>query len=561
MANIFNISQSVPLKPYIQAFPLNTSQVTSYNVFDYRYNTHTIDEDFYFNNISDYLQKAIYFQPYQNSDTISLQWLGLEKSTPYVDYYMYLIDCNGVIVKTVSTSCNTLSPVYGGQYIWESELKLNTVKEGRYFVQIKCFQFGKPDTYLIFEPIEVKKYHKNTNLIEYWNSKNDFGIYVEDSNIKSFQKRIKAKFVELLPNSKFFVYEDQTMNVEMLGGVKYREYSLQFQLIPKWEYDKLESIMLYDSIKVDGLDITRAEGSKIEPIGNNFNELFNAKINVRERFNKDSLVCDDNFTFKVATLPQDKAFSVQSITLGTTTVDIHSYFTSKQDLINLLNNYFANEFSFSLVGNDLYTKGLTSGNSADLLANGSQLNNLWYNYLQMHYISESGTNDFSIQLNSNANIKYAFFPNDGGSNISDYTGSNTTETISYTANDGEYTAYLFYNSVTEIILDSNQTKIIGLGGNVGNITLFSTVYTFVQYFIDNLFKNSSTITTLYFQGNYLNSLNLNKLFIFLYDAKVGSNGEIDITLQQPNATTITNDSGVQKFYNELLNKNWTIYLD
>ena len=82
MAYNFDISPLNPLKFYPLADKLPSYNVNDViNSFDANINTRPFDQDFFYRNIPSWQDKRWYAQPYQNGDTIRLQWLGISGIT------------------------------------------------------------------------------------------------------------------------------------------------------------------------------------------------------------------------------------------------------------------------------------------------------------------------------------------------------------------------------------------------------------------------------------------------------------------------------------------------
>ncbi|WP_230679604.1 hypothetical protein, partial [Streptococcus pneumoniae] len=84
-------------------------------------------------------------------------------------------------------------------------------------------------------------------------------------------------------------YEDQPLNLTMLSGVPYREWTLFFgvdeQPVPNWMLDKIERLSLSNNWYIENVRYTRSEGAKLESNRVDKNYLATATLNVRPQSN------------------------------------------------------------------------------------------------------------------------------------------------------------------------------------------------------------------------------------------------------------------------------------
>jgi hypothetical protein len=573
--NYFNISQANPLKFYKQADVFNTIANTDLNTFNPQFNKRNFDDDFYYRNIDRWVESRLYYQQFQQSDSIRLQWGGTDLlSGGIIPYKVSILDCNGKIVKQVAGTFlyPTYPVLFNGDYLWQTSIDLYNVPEGRYIVQIKRESnlFGVPDSCLISEPIEIKTIHRDSKLFNYQNSVNANDIYFETGI--QFQFRIDASFTELTTNSKFNVYEDQPMNLELLGGVKYREWTLNFRNIPLWVCDKLELLFLHDNLKIDGIFYTRIEGSKIEIVNNEGNSLCSAEIKVREKINKISLEVSSVYTRRfhinnnTYILSNSRAFYVDSLTYGTTTITIEKYFLGHTEFLNYLNlTISANAltsntdycfFAVNDLGELILNTNLTAFNSLTIFT----LNNLIDTFIELD-VENTTSNHFEIEITRNvANAKYAVFSNDG---TALHKGLSTGFFFSFSGNivTRTSTIFVFITHMDEINVDS-LIDIVGIGGNFHQ----SAYYLYVvnkklRYFKNNFLLNTNNFNQIYILDNNLSTNEIIKLLSYLWEVKsLGSSGFFDTRNQIPQAP-LGNDIGVNTFINKLTNLGWSILTD
>jgi hypothetical protein len=573
--NYFNISSANPLKFYKQADVFNTIANTDLNTFNPQFNKRNFDDDFYYRNIDRWVESRLYYQQFQQSDCIRLQWGGTDKlSSGAIPYIIAILDCQGNIVKQFKPSfLYPIVPIlYNGDYLWEATIDLFDVPEGRYIVQMKRESnlFGVPDSCLISEPIEIKTIHRDSKLFNYLNTTNANDIYYETGI--NFQFRIDASFTELTTDSKFNVYEDQPMNLELLGGVKFRQWTLEFRNIPLWVCDKLELLFLHDQLKIDGIFYTRIEGSKIAITKNEGSSLCSAKIEVREKINKISLevssVYTKRFYINNATyvLSKSRAFYVESITIGANTTNIKKYFLGQTEFLNYLNLTISNNsfvgnadycfFSVNDFGELILNTNISAFNSATIF----RLNNLIDNFVELDLsINTSDLLDFTIGIGGTT--KYAWFLNDGTALIE---GTVTAGAVNQTYNIAipNTTAFLFFSNITYVSLSNSLIDITSIGGDLGvNCVSFELINNALESFKNNLFESTQVLQGVIINNNKLITNEVIKVLLYLWETKVLASSGLLTTNNQTPIAPLGNDIGINKFKNKLTNLGWSITTD
>ena len=118
--NYFNISQANPLKFYKQADVFNTIANTDLNTFNPQYNKRNFDDDFYYRNIDRWVESRLYYQQFQQSDSIRLQWGGTNLLSGGANpYTISILDCNGNAVSQVPGTFlyPTVPVLFNGDYL------------------------------------------------------------------------------------------------------------------------------------------------------------------------------------------------------------------------------------------------------------------------------------------------------------------------------------------------------------------------------------------------------------------------------------------------------------
>lgn len=334
-------------------FPPVDAENNNYATFNPNYQTRDFDADFFARNIPKYDRQTTYCQPYQQGDTLRVQFLGVANATSpisYNPYSIYIIDLKG---NKVYSQFIPIGVAVGSQFLREAVVPLINIPEGEYFVVLDYKDYPNTilpnlpytHTYLISEPISVKQSHENTLLFEYENSYNTQGIIFEELSAP-FHFRIHSALTELNPDSKFTTYEDEPLNLEMLSGTPFRLWTLGIggngNPIPQWVADKIERITLCDTLKIDGKLYTRNEGAKLEANRKQRTPLFSWKIALREKINDNNLYISDYQANKiiVADVVEGAGMIYARDLVTTTTYQIRQFFNGYTGLLQYLNGAF-----------------------------------------------------------------------------------------------------------------------------------------------------------------------------------------------------------------------------
>lgn len=263
MANIINIPSINPIKLVKEGLATND-----------KYQTVHFDTGLYYNQINSYQSKKHYYQKFQTTDSIIIQF-----SSNFAPFTLRLIDCNKeIIVSGIVEQINTqyfTAPFYG----YKGTIDLTGVTEGLYYVQLIASGMS-----LISEPIAIAEKHQNTMCLEYTNNQNDYGVIFE--NGETFQFRVEAVFKSFTPGSNDVVYEDEPANLVRLSSSSFRTFKLAIgaaQGVPDWVADRINRIQGCDNVKYDGKEFTRSEGAKLERNGDDFSAMAGWSVDMRER--------------------------------------------------------------------------------------------------------------------------------------------------------------------------------------------------------------------------------------------------------------------------------------
>lgn len=558
MANIFDIPILAPIRFFKQSdITLNISSAL-FGTFNPSYNSRTFDADFYQRILQDYEDEGTFIQPFQTCDVIRFNFIGSD--TTASNYVCRILDCNGRAYPLSSSTVaqNNSTAITGGK-LYDYRIPLYNYPEGKYFIQIQHIQTGE-DVYMISEPFHVKEFHDNTIRIDYWNSFNDQGVMFTTDSIK-FQLRVPGAVRELTTGSKFFVYEDQPLNLEMIAGKPYRSFRLNIGAMqyPVAEYiaDKVERALICDSVMIDGKYYTREEGSKLEKQEVKNNPLAYYGINMRERYNESSIEVQDVETVVLGDMPQTESFYVKEITLATTTYSVQKMFTGKTNFLAYLNStsftssiltdgFFAEDSNSKLVFNK-YTDFTISGTwelaSNDVLLYGLKVG-IDANFGTSFECTLTGTGNFAVI--SGASGKYITTQN-----FTAYIGSQSI-VPTYTAGK-QYEFWVFLDSgCTGIDLNAADPVAYLIGGELPvNCEYINAASTNVTKVEQGLFAQtiSGAITSIDISGCKLSTHEINRATVQIYAATntgaFDGTCVIDLSGQTPSAPP---DSGENMQY-------------
>lgn len=519
------------------------------------------------------MDQVKYFQPYQQGDKITLQWLGHTDYVlgPTVAYVVRIVDCEGNIIKQQDA---TLGSAVGSLYIREVEMLLYDVPEGQYFVQIhKVGLVTDYDFFAISEGIEVKEYHPNTMLFRYSHTKNAYGIFWE-TGIEMWI-RLHANFTEIQPGSKFNVYEDQPLNLTMLSGVKFRDKQLSFGVdtMPKPEFliDRVEEILLCDTLYIDHQLHTRTEGSKIDLGRVDKNPLVTANIIMREKENNPDLIISQYEPIVIGAASESEWFYVGVLSQASpaTSYPIRKYFNGAKNFVNYLNSanilgvvdyvntYFALDASNRIV---LIT------NDASVYADyqpGLSLTGVYEGHLVVEVDTTLGFDLVVAFTNASLTTKFAYFFGDGSApTLGSGLTNNTAQT--YASTGKKYTAHLFWDQIENLGLDSSEQIITAISGKLPQGTkTFNCENNQLRYIRNNIFASmGGDATAIQLAGSKLGKYAQNEVIRFAYESigQFDATCGIDMQVQVP-VTGPSVDAGTAFFRTKLLEAGVTVLTD
>lgn len=520
------------------------SGTIKYYAYNPQYNSLNTDEGFYIENLKFYEDKNNYLQPYQQSDTIRLQWFSTDNTT--ANFTVQILDKQGKVYTNTTVTQET--GTYNGMYLYTIKLYLYNIPEGNYFVRIRYKHTGTTYSYVLFEPFNLKQIQDNTVRIDYYNSYNDQSV-VYPLNFK-FQLRVKGCITDVTTESKFNVYENQPFDLEMVAGIPYRIYELTLGVgkgIPEWLSDKLERAFLCDQTYVDGKLYTRNEGAKIEAKKTVGNPLSQYTLKLRDRNNPYSSNYGMLHT-SLGALPQTNYFWVNSITINSVSQTVNKQFAGARNFIDYLNSvllpfdgYFAEDVSHNLI----------------FVSAGTAISGTWSFSSYLEYglrLTISGAGDFEFDMLGNNLQTYRVVYGDGSSDLTGTFNGVTPVSIvkTYTGTTNKY-MYIFSTNMNYLTDIATTVKITAIKGDLPSqfISLdfnsqgTNNGLTIVE---NNIFTKVFGLTYLGLDNQNLSTSAVNDIIQYLYDSKTHLDATCAVHLEDQNpSATPTYTAGIAEF--------------
>lgn len=230
---------------------------------DPRYNSFTMDEDWYKNRITTYADTTDYFAPWQMNDFLmhQTQTNGLDPVT------IQVLDGNGenlgdpIDVPNIPTGA-----LQDPQKLYQLRQALAAMPEGQYYF-LQTMGVGEGMASWISEGIWVKQKWDRTLLFEYFNQRNRLGIVFKEG--AQFCRRIHGMIGRYTPQSVFVEFVEQSQGVIPLGGIGYDTYKLMIGIdvpVPDYMERWVDRIFNFDTVLINGNQYTRDTGAKWDKV-------------------------------------------------------------------------------------------------------------------------------------------------------------------------------------------------------------------------------------------------------------------------------------------------------
>lgn len=232
-------------------------------------------------------QPVVFRQLWGKEDAIRLQY-----ESNYQPITLKLFKCNGEEVYSQNMQVLQENFFRPGFFIKQSDLDLSAFEEGYYYLTITS---EGTELSLISEPFEILEDVPETLYIEFQNNETFGGIRFSSPFFPAIRIPAWLKYTDTA--SKDTIYEDDPLNQELLKSIPYRVWTLfvgGHKGIPAWLADKIKRIFCCSDIRIDGRYFTKTEGGKWESFENDGYPMSGWKIDLRERYNRDSLIYEND---------------------------------------------------------------------------------------------------------------------------------------------------------------------------------------------------------------------------------------------------------------------------
>lgn len=267
---------------------------------DPKYNSLDINEDAFVNRLKSYLSRPNYFQKWQTTDTISLQFITAALEQLTIKVYNSELILVGSHTMTLSNNQYVSNPYF----LQQVDISLSGMPTDNYL-----FAVYSGDTPLaISEWCSIADNWSNTVLLEYSNTYNKINGFF--SNGWSPMLRVEGFLSPYKPDSDFVEYEDEKKDIELLHAVPYikRDFLIGKPTgIPDWMATKVNEILLLNKCFIEGKQYSRTPDSKFEETINNGYTMSYYKTTLMKSVN------DSSLTIKDSTLPIPEGGLVASL--------------------------------------------------------------------------------------------------------------------------------------------------------------------------------------------------------------------------------------------------------
>jgi hypothetical protein len=303
--------------------------------------------------------------------------------------------------------------------------------------------------------------------------------------------------------------------------------------------DKLNRITMVTDLSVEGIEVTRPEGSKLEPKKNEGVPRSGYTLKLRESVNVNTL--DVNFAgIQVGDMPQTNHFFIQDMTIDGSTYQVRRGFNGKRNFLDYLNS------------THLTTDGYWTEDSESKLA----------------FTLYAGQAVGSMSLTSANTLKYGlrFDVIGGGNFVIDITGSGVGNTYAARFGDGlteidaspltatvainrtytntyANTAYIYFLNGTELVDNACTITIKSISGDLP--PAFS-VFTMnlgngITSIGNNLFRYVTALSYFDIDNQELGTYDIDNMLRWLYDSRANLGAGCEVYLRQLPAAPPTRD--------------------
>jgi hypothetical protein len=266
-------------------------------VYPAQYNSRSMDNDWFTEQIKFWAHRKNYFQKWQPTDIISLQCITNGLGPVQVE----ILDASGKSLQTIVLDPVVTSALAAPREAYQCGIAL-TGLSGIYYLLLTAGT-GGTTTKFISEGLHVKDNWPMTRLIEYRHNRNKQSVIFSEGYHPSF--RVECWISDFTPDAKFSAFEDQPADIEIINGIPFRKFKLNIAIndgVPDWVADKISRMLLLSDCTIDGIGYARNLEAKFEAQSTSGNPKRWWAIEIRESKNRDGItlttdgVLDENLT-------------------------------------------------------------------------------------------------------------------------------------------------------------------------------------------------------------------------------------------------------------------------
>lgn len=222
-----------------------------------KYNTYTMDEDWFKNRILDYVDKNNYFSPWQFTDTISLQFQAVGLSPVTITIYNSKGQPTGITFNVPSVITGA---VIAPQVLYQIDIPLaGLLPEGKYYFGV-TFGVGAAMAQFISEGVWIKQYWRKTQLFEYYDPRNKLAVIFNASPAFRPSMRMFSQINEYKPKSKFATFVNEPQDISLLNAIPFDTWTLEMGFgsgMPDYKQRQLSYIFNLGVVSIDGNQYSR----------------------------------------------------------------------------------------------------------------------------------------------------------------------------------------------------------------------------------------------------------------------------------------------------------------
>ena len=241
---------SIPLICPIHFVPLGYTKAAQYK-------NYTMDQDWYKNRITQWIDQSNYYAPWENDDVIRLQCQTYGLSPVNVQIINRLGQNVGSLINIpLDTSVSVAPP----QSLYTGSVSLSALPAGIYYL-IWTMGTGPGTATWISEGINVQpSWDNNTIRFDYSNSRNKLAAIFNSTAGYLPCLRIPGQINRYVPKSKYTTFVDQPQDIDLLNAIPYDTWTLEVGRgsgLPDYLMRKIDRIMLLDTVLIDGDQYSR----------------------------------------------------------------------------------------------------------------------------------------------------------------------------------------------------------------------------------------------------------------------------------------------------------------